>query len=52
MENRYTESALNALSLARESAYNLRHGFIGTEHILMGLIKGMMNQISRIGSKL
>ena len=39
MENRYTESALNALSLARESAYNLRHGFIGTEHILMGLIK-------------
>ena len=39
MANTYTDSAQSVLSLAREAANELHHGFIGSEHILLGLIR-------------
>lgn len=33
------EAASNAISLAREAAKELNHGFVGSEHILVGLIR-------------
>ena len=38
--DRYDEGALNALKLAMEAAKELKHGFIGTEHLLLGLLRG------------
>ena len=38
-ENRFTESAQNAINLAAESAMELGHNYVGTEHMLLGLIK-------------
>lgn len=35
----YTETAINALSLAQESARSFGHSFVGSEHLLMGLVK-------------
>lgn len=39
MANNYTKNALSALKRARTSAEELNHGFIGSEHILLGLIR-------------
>lgn len=39
MPNNYTDSAAFALTLAREGAKELNHGFTGSEHILLGLIR-------------
>ncbi|EGO62875.1 ATP-dependent Clp protease ATP-binding subunit [Acetonema longum] len=39
MLNRFTERAQKALELARQEAIRFRHGYIGTEHLLLGLIK-------------
>jgi hypothetical protein len=36
---RFTDRARRALALAREEARLLNHHFIGTEHILLGLIR-------------
>ncbi len=36
--NNFTPRALQVLSLARKEAIRLRHHFIGTEHVLLGLI--------------
>ncbi len=38
MEERYTQQAKEALRLAKEAAHRLGHHFVGTEHILIGLI--------------
>ena len=38
-ENRFTESAQNAINLAAESVMELGHNYVGTEHMLLGLIK-------------
>lgn len=38
-ENRFTESAQRAINLAAESAMMLGHNYVGTEHMLLGLIK-------------
>ena len=38
--DRYDENALHALKLALEAAKELKHGFIGTEHLLLGLLRG------------
>ena len=35
----FTEKANNALNLAIESAQQLGHTYIGTEHIVLGLLK-------------
>lgn len=39
MANNYTKNALCALDQARAAAEKLNHSFIGTEHILLGLIR-------------
>jgi ATP-dependent Clp protease ATP-binding subunit ClpC len=36
---RFTQRARRVLNLARESAEGLRHNYIGTEHVLLGLLK-------------
>jgi ATP-dependent Clp protease ATP-binding subunit ClpA len=36
---RFTDRARRVLTLAQEEARSLHHGFIGTEHILLGLIE-------------
>jgi ATP-dependent Clp protease ATP-binding subunit ClpC len=36
---RFTERARRALRLAQEEAQRLRHNYIGTEHILLGLVR-------------
>lgn len=38
-DNQFTERAEKALRLAHESAMQMGHNYVGTEHILMGLIK-------------
>ena len=37
MSNRFTHKAQEALNAALRSAQELGHGYIGTEHILLGL---------------
>lgn len=39
MYGRFTEKAERAISFAQESAMKLGHTYVGTEHILLGLIK-------------
>ena len=39
MMGRFTERAQVAINLSQESAKALGHGYVGTEHILLGLIK-------------
>ncbi|MDI6785423.1 MAG: ATP-dependent Clp protease ATP-binding subunit [bacterium] len=39
MFERFTEKARRILSHAQEEAKNYRHGYIGSEHLLLGLIK-------------
>lgn len=39
MHNQYTEKAEKALELARGAARELKHSYIGTEHLLIGLIR-------------
>jgi ATP-dependent Clp protease ATP-binding subunit ClpC len=36
---RFTERARRALRLAQEEAQRLRHNYIGTEHVLLGLVR-------------
>ncbi len=38
MFGRFTEKAQKAILLAQEEAKNLKHSYVGTEHILLGLI--------------
>ena len=40
MFERFTEDARRAVVLAQEEALALRHGWIGTEHILLGVANG------------
>ncbi|MCR5809177.1 MAG: ATP-dependent Clp protease ATP-binding subunit [Clostridiales bacterium] len=37
--SRYTDAAVNALSGAQEAARSFGHSFVGSEHLLMGIIK-------------
>jgi ATP-dependent Clp protease ATP-binding subunit ClpC len=39
MFERFTESARRAIMLAQEEARHLQHGYIGTEHLLLGLLR-------------
>jgi len=48
MFKRYTEKAKKAIMVAQEEAVNLNHDYIGTEHILIGLLKeeeGVASQV-------
>ncbi len=38
--DKFTEQAKKALSLAQEEAHRLKHNYIGTEHLLLGLVRG------------
>ncbi len=38
-ENRFTDRAANALRLAQDAAVELGHNYIGSEHLLLGLIR-------------
>lgn len=40
MNDRFTERAQEALNSATEIAYSLSHSYIGTEHLLLGLLSG------------
>ena len=39
MERQFTRQAENALKLAKTTAKTCGHGYIGTEHLLAGLLK-------------
>ncbi|MDD5636161.1 MAG: Clp protease N-terminal domain-containing protein, partial [Atribacterota bacterium] len=39
MFKRYTEKVRKVIMMAQEEAVNLNHNYIGTEHILVGLVK-------------
>jgi len=41
--DRFTERARRTLTLAQEEALRLQHGYIGTEHLLLGLVRGENN---------
>jgi len=50
MFKRYSEKAKKAIMIAQEEAMNLNHDYIGTEHILIGLLKegqGVAAQVLR-----
>ena len=38
MNNKFTGRAIKVLELAKVEAKNLKHNYIGTEHLLLGLI--------------
>ena len=38
-ENKFTPTAEEALQLAKEAAGELGHGYMGTEHLLLGLMR-------------
>ena len=39
MENKFTPRAEEALRLAQEAAEDMGHGYVGSEHLLLGLIR-------------
>ncbi len=47
MYDKFTENAKSAINLAREVAYRLSHNYIGTEHLLIGLmeVEGVASKI-------
>ncbi len=51
MENKFTQKAQNALTLAVEQAQNFGHTYIGSEHLLLGLIEERDSIASRMLSK-
>ena len=47
MQSQFTDKAQNALAQAGRCARGLKQGYIGTEHILVGLLK---EELRRCGS--
>ena len=50
MSNRFTERAQRVILIAQEEAKRLNHDYVGTEHILLGLIalgEGVAAQVLR-----
>ena len=39
MYGRFTEKAEKAIAISQESAMSLGHNYVGTEHLLLGLVK-------------
>ena len=48
MQKRFTRQAEEALNLAKKTAMSLNHSYIGTEHILAGLLKEPEGTAGRI----
>jgi len=46
--DRFTKRARHVLTLAQEEAQRLHHGYIGTEHLLLGLISEKSGTASRV----
>jgi ATP-dependent Clp protease ATP-binding subunit ClpC len=46
--NRFTKKARHVLNLAQEEAQRLHHGYIGTEHLLLGLIGEKSGMASKV----
>jgi len=51
MQPYYTEKAQAALKLAEKSAAGLKQGYVGTEHILLGLVMEGTSVAARILSE-
>ncbi len=47
MENRFTQRAQTAISLAHEAAAELGHGYVGSEHLLLGLLREQQGVAAR-----
>ena len=47
MERQFTRQAENALKLATTIAKSCGHGYIGTEHLLAGLLKALREKCCR-----
>lgn len=52
MHIRFTERARKIISLAQEEARNMRYPYIGTEHILLGIIREGQGVASKVLSEL
>ena len=50
--NGFTEKANNALNLAVEAAQELGHDYVGTEHLMLGLLKEGSGVASTVLTKL
>jgi ATP-dependent Clp protease ATP-binding subunit ClpC len=50
--DKFTERARKILSLAQEEAYVLNHDYIGTEHLLLGLVRERDGIAARVLSNL
>ncbi|MFW5984637.1 MAG: ATP-dependent Clp protease ATP-binding subunit [Halanaerobiaceae bacterium] len=48
MFGRFTERARKVLSLAEQTALNMKHNYVGTEHMLMGLVKESEGVAARV----
>ena len=48
MHKKFTRQAVNALKLAKLTAQSCKHTYIGTEHILVGLLKEKEGTAGRI----
>lgn len=48
MFGRFTERARKVLSLAEQSALDMNHNYVGTEHMLMGLVKESEGVAARV----
>jgi len=46
--DRFTKKARHVLTLAQEEAQRLHHGYIGTEHLLLGLIGEKNGMASKV----
>ena len=51
MENKFTGKAQHALSLAISHAQNFGHSYIGSEHLLLGLLEERDSVASRMLNK-
>ena len=48
MQERFTKQAQNVLALARQAAGSCGHSYIGTEHLLMGLLREKEGTAGRV----
>lgn len=52
MFDKFTEKAKHSIVMAQEEARNLEHGYVGTEHLLLGLIREQEGLAAEILSRM
>ncbi|MBT4291285.1 hypothetical protein HOD41_01220, partial [bacterium] len=52
MNDRFTKRVRQILFMAREEAARLQHGYIGSEHILLGIVREDRGIASRVLKRL